>query len=98
MDADKTITIDTAGGINDGTDKSFSVQLLNFVSSGPTVVPPGGGGGGGGNTATATIVRPQLGISSPKMPPGVIAVPNDGTRVEVDRTRWSTKRWQQRAT
>ena len=55
---------DNAPGVDDGTDASFSVQLVNFgAMCWPEVA--GGGGGGGGSSATATIVHPDVTIRSP---------------------------------
>ncbi len=57
---DKTFTINTAGGINGGGDASVSVQLSH-----PYLAVLGGSGT---DTATATIVRPEVDITSPGSP------------------------------
>ena len=75
--ADKTFTIDTAGGIDGGGDKTFSVQLSDPLF--------GVLGGSGGDTATATVARPEVDITSPGTPSGEFDVSDDGsTRMEVD--------------
>ena len=71
--ADNTFCVTTNGGINDGQDGSVEVQLTD-----PYLCQLGTA------TATATIVHPQVTISSPDTPFGEFDVPDDGTRTEVD--------------
>ncbi len=81
--SDATIQVATTPGVDDGTDASFSVQLVNFgAMCWPEVA--GGGGGGGGSSATATIVHPDVTIRLPGEASGAVTVPCDGARVEVD--------------
>ena len=72
--ADKTFLIGTTGGIDGGGDKQFSVELSqpNQCQLGET------------SSATATIVRPEVDITSPGESSGTIEVPDDGSRVELD--------------
>jgi hypothetical protein len=63
----------TTGGINGGGDGSVEVQLSHPWW-----------GVLGTSTATATIVHPDVTISSPGMPSGTFQVADDGTRTEVD--------------
>ena len=72
--ADGTITVQTNGGIDDGVDGSVTVQLTH-----PFMCQLAGNG-----QATATIVHPDVTISSPSMPSGGFDVPDDGTLVEVN--------------
>ena len=54
--ADKTFSINTVGGIYDGDDVQFSVQLSN-----PNMCQLAGtGGSGAGSSAKVTIVRPSV--------------------------------------
>ena len=88
--SDTTIQVATTPGIDDGTDVTFSVQLVNFGAiCWPEVA--GGGGGGGGSSATATVVHPDVTISSPGETAGTFSVPDDGTLVEVDVGQRLTK-------
>ena len=78
---DKTFTVDTTGGTDGGGDKTFSVQLLTAVSGQPGLAAQGGTNG----SATATIVRPEVDISSPDETSGTIYVSDaNGGRAEVD--------------
>ena len=80
-EVDATFTVATAGGIDGGGDKTFSVELLTPVSGQPGLVAQGGAN----SSATATIVRPDVDISSPDESSGTIALSGDSnTRTEVD--------------
>ena len=67
-EVDATFTVATAGGIDGGGDKTFSVELLTPVSGQPGLVAQGGAN----SSATATIVRPDVDISSPDELSGTI--------------------------
>ena len=83
--SDATIQVATTPGVDDGTDASFSVQLVNFgAMCWPEVA--GGGGGGGGSSATATIVHPDVTIRLPGEASGAVTVPCDGAG---SRSTWA---------
>ena len=71
---DVTIPVDTVGGMDDGVDGGVTVQLTH-----PFMCQLAGNG-----QATATIVHPDVTISSPGETSGTFSVPDDGTLVEVD--------------
>ena len=79
-EADATFTVQTTGGIDGGGDKTFSVKLLTPSTTGSGLVAQSGTNA----SATATIVRPEVDISSPGASAGQFDVPDDGTSVEVD--------------
>ena len=83
-DRDKTVQVQTMGGFNDGTDKMFSLQISdqNDPDADPSWDEPEVVDG----SATATIVRPEVQISSPGEQAGVVDLPDDGSLVEVDMT------------
>ena len=83
-DRDKTVQVQTMGGFNDGTDKMFSLEISdqNDPDADPSWDEPEVVDG----SATATIVRPQVEISSPGEQAGVVDLPDDGSLVEVDLT------------
>ena len=81
---DQTIYVQTMGGFNDGTDKTFSLQISDQCD--PNAEPSWEDGTPAGGSATATIVRPQVEISSPGEQAGVVDLPDDGSLVEVDLT------------
>ena len=72
--ADATIEVNTIGGIDGGGDGSVKVQLTHLFM----------GQFAGDGTATATIVRPEVDVSSPGSPSGAIHLGAQGTRAEVD--------------
>ena len=81
---DQTIYVQTMGGFNDGTDKTFSLEISdqNDPDADPSWDEPEVVDG----SATATIVRPEVQISSPGEQAGVVDLPDDGSLVEVDLT------------
>ncbi len=79
-EVDATFTVSTTGGIDGGGDKTFSVKLLTPSTTGSGLVVQSGTNA----SATATIVRPEVDISSPDEPAGALEVPDDGSRAELD--------------